>query len=162
MTTDDRDLVATVLGLESGQTYIVGLTLYGEGSGTGDLELHGIASVIANRVKAQRKTWGLTPAAVCLAPWQFSCWKLEGGAANYQRVMAAARALARPDPFIDPSLRRCFALAADVVADILPDVVGGSTHYLTRALLASHPPAWAKGKKPSVVIGSTAFFAGIS
>jgi hypothetical protein len=162
MTTEDADLVATVLGLESGQIYIVGLTLYGEGSGTGDMELRGIASVIANRVKAQRKTWGLTPAAVCLAPWQFSCWRVEGGAMNYLRVMAAARELAKPAPVIGPALRRCLAVAADVVAGVLPDSVGGSTHYLTAALLASHPPAWAKGRTPRVVIGSTAFFAGIA
>ena len=105
---------------------------------------------------------GLTPAAVCLAPWQFSCWRVEGGAKNYQRVMAAARQLVKPTPFLGPSLRRCVTVAADVVAGVLPDSVGGSTHYLTSALLASHPPAWAKGRTPSVVIGSTAFFAGVA
>jgi N-acetylmuramoyl-L-alanine amidase len=158
----DLDLIAAVRAMPSGTTYIVGLTLYGEGSGTGDAELHGIASAIGNRVKARRRAWGLTPDAVCLAPWQFSCWRDEGGHSNYQRVLDAARHLSRPTPIVGPSLRRCLALAADVVAGVLPDVVAGSTHYVTNALLATHPPAWARGKTPAVVIGSTAFFAGIA
>jgi N-acetylmuramoyl-L-alanine amidase len=158
----DLDLIAQVRALPRGEDYITGLTLYGEGAGTGDAELHGIASTIRNRVNAQRRAWGLTPAAVCLAPWQFSCWRREGGESNYERVLDAARHLLRPDPTLGPSLRRCLALAGEVVADTLPDLVGGSTHYVTMALFQTHAPGWAAGRQPTVVIGSTAFFAGIA
>lgn len=147
--------------LPNGQTCIVGCTLYGEARGVGTVERQGIANTIGNRVKAQRRVWGWTPADVCLMRWQYSCWTPAGGLSNYEAVMAVVNGLLAnaPAPSI---LTTCLAVAAEVVTEVLPDIVGGSTHYVTRALLAREPPAWAVGKTPTVVIGSTAFFAGIA
>ncbi len=158
----DQDVIATLRARPNGPTAIVAITLFGEARGTGPAERAGIASVIANRVKAQRPGWGLTADAVCLAKWQFSCWTPIGGVANYETVMDAVRMLLRQEPVIGPALTVCLAIAAEVVSGALPDSVQGSTHYLTRSLYAVHPPAWAHGLAPTCQIGSTLFFAGVA
>ncbi len=157
----DLDVIATLRARPNGPTSIVGVTLFGESRGTGPAERAGIASVILNRVKAQRPSWGLTADAVCLAKWQFSCWTPAGGPANYETVMDAVRMVIRQEPVIGPSLTVCLALAAEVVSGSLPDSVKNSTHYLTRSLYAVHPPAWTHGLTPACQIGATLFFAGV-
>lgn len=157
----DSDLIASVRALPHGPAAITALTLYGEARGSGDAELRGIAAAIRNRLVAQRPAWGLTADAVCLHPWAFSCWRVEGGAHNYEAVIYAAKQYLRPTPQFGPALRRCQALADQIVAGALPDTVKGSTHYLTLKLWQQAPPTWAAGRQPTVIIGSTVFFAGI-
>ncbi len=154
----DLDVTATLRGKPHGPVAIVGITLFGEARGTGPAERAGIASVILNRVKARRPSWGLTADAVCLAKWQFSCWTPVGGVANYETVMDAVRMLLRQEPVIGPALTVCLAIAAEVVSGALPDSVQGSTHYLARSLYDVRPPAWAHGLTPACQIGSTVFF----
>tara|TARA_Y100001937_G_scaffold37965_1_gene54152 strand:- start:1173 stop:1688 length:516 start_codon:yes stop_codon:yes gene_type:complete len=54
---------------------IVALTLLGEARGESEIGVYGVACVIQKRA-AQRK---LTPAQVCLQPWQFSIWNAGKG-----------------------------------------------------------------------------------
>jgi len=49
---------------------IIALTLWGEARGECPEGQRAVASVIANRARAR----GLTPAQVCLQPYQFSAW----------------------------------------------------------------------------------------
>lgn len=158
MTLEDADLVAQLTPAQR-----VGLTLYGEARGSSPALREGIASVIGNRVKAKRRAWGLTADAVCLKPWQFSCWRLEGGAANYRVVIAAATALVAGHPVLSSTLRTCLALGAAVVAATLPDAVHGATHYYSpAAMVPKHRvPTWAVGLEPVTVIEGTRFFAGV-
>lgn len=154
----DQELIAAVRALPDGPTIITALTLYGEGRNANDSELRAIASAILNRVKAQRHDWGLTADAVCLDPWAFSCWRAEGGVRNYEAVLDAARFFLRPGHHFGPAMRRCLAAARDVVAGSLPDSVKASTHYVTLGLWQQHPPSWAKGHAPAVIVGGSVFF----
>lgn len=160
MSTNHED-VAALRATPTGPTSIVGVTLFGEARGTGDAERAGIAATIQNRIAAKRRAWGLTPDAVCLMPWQYSCWTPSGGLANYETVMDAVRQLLSPDAVFGPQLRTCLALAAEVVAGVVTDTTFSSTHYLTRALYLAKPPSWARGLIPACQIGGTVFFAGV-
>lgn len=158
MTMADGDIVAQLTPAQR-----VGLTLYGEARGSSSALRQAIASVIVNRAKAQRRTWGLTPDAVCLKPGQFSCWAVEGGAANYRVVIAAAAALAAGQPVPSSTLRKCLALGAEVVSAALQDSVHGATHYYSPAAMVpkNRVPAWAIGLTPVATIDGTKFFAGV-
>lgn len=153
---NDLDLIAHLTPQQT-----VGLTIYGEARNQPFAGRQAIAAVIANRVAAKRVAWGLTPEAVCRAPWQFSCWRIEGGAANYGVVLDAARLLVRGEP-PGPILRGCLDLGAQTIAGVIPDIVLGATHYLAASLFASNPPSWAKGLTPVCQIGSHVFFRGVS
>lgn len=152
----DLDLIDTLTARQ-----IVALTLWGEARGEPMLGRAAVASVIWNRVQAQRKGWGLTPRDVCLKPWQFSCWRPSGGEANFGDVLAAAHTLRRGEP-IGPVLRECLALADVLLAGELEDVTNGATHYLTRELFRSDRcPIWARNVTPCAEIGAHVFLKGI-
>jgi hypothetical protein len=153
---------ATVAQLTPAQK--VGLTLYGEARGASDALRAGIASVIGNRVRAQRPRWGLTPGDVCLAKGQFSCWSPTGGVPNYQTVIEAVHQVFAGQPITSASLRACLALGAEVVAGVLPDTVNGATFYYSPAAMVprNRVPAWAVGLTPAAVIDGTRFFAGVA
>lgn len=141
---------------------LVTLTLYGEARGEPIEGQIAIGCVIRNRVHVGR--WGGSYAKVCLAPWQFSCWRPEGGRANYETVVAAAEMLARsttlPD---DPLLRQCAWVAQGVIGAWILDTVRDATHYY--APDAMHPagavPKWAVGLVPAARTGRHLFFAGV-
>lgn len=138
---------------------VVALTLFGESRGEPIEGRIAIASVIRNRVAAHRASFGLTPRAVCLQPWQFSCWMPEGGSVNYGVVLDAAYHLLSKDT--GPMLRECLWITDGALAGMFHDTVRGSTHYLTAALFASHPPAWAAGQTPACKVNEHLFFRGI-
>jgi hypothetical protein len=148
---------AEVLAVLS-QTQIVGLTLFGEARGPSRELRHAIASVIANRVRARQQT----PAAVCLASRQFSCWSAAGGAENYHAVMESARWLAA-GMVPGQLLGACLVLGSDVVSRTLADSVHGATHYYSPAAMVpkNKVPAWAIGLTPVAVIDGTRFYAGV-
>lgn len=137
------------------ETSIIGLTVWGESRSEPPEGRQGIVNVIANRVKAKRPGFGLTPRDVCLKPWQFSCWSPTGWIGNYESVLAAARQLSRGET-TGPILRACVELAQGIVT--LADLTRGATHYITADLLREKPPAWAKGLTPLVRIGQHVFF----
>lgn len=134
---------------------VVALTIWGEARGQSVKGRAAVASVIGNRVKAKRFGKGFRE--VCLKPFAFSCWCPEGGQANYETVMAAARICLRTDAAIGPALRQCRAMADLLMAGELPDGVKSADHYLTRELFASNPPAWAKGQTPVCTVEAHVF-----
>lgn len=137
---------------------VVAATLWAEARGETPPGRVAVANVIANRVKARRRHFGLDAKAVCLMPWQFSCWRPEGGKANHELCVAAALSLHRGNP-AGPVMRHCVELAEQVVAGAIVDTVKGADHYLTRELYESDArPTWATGAFPVCSIGSHHFF----
>lgn len=139
---------------------VVALTIWGEARGASPALRAAIASVIVNRVKQQRKAFGLTPREVCLKPWQFSCWKAEGGKANHDAVMAAASVLLAGDGGLSRTMHECVALALEVTKGILADTVQGATFYYSPAAMVpkGRMPAWAVGLTPVAEIDGTRFY----
>jgi N-acetylmuramoyl-L-alanine amidase len=136
-------------------------TLYGEARGQPLDGIIAVANVIVNR--ARRGTYGATPAAgggllgvtqtgaprgalaaVCLRPWQFSCWNArDPNRAIIERV--------QPGNFMFDVCRLVASLA---IRGLLHDPTGGATHYHTKGVA----PDWSRGKTPSAVIGDHLFF----
>jgi N-acetylmuramoyl-L-alanine amidase len=133
---------------------IVALTIWGESRNESHIGRTAIAHVVENRVKAKRPGYGLTARAVCLRPWQFSCWTPKGGVINYGRVMDAARALFNRVP-LGPALLDCLAIVDTL--DGIPDPTEGATHYMTRQQFED-APKWARGLTPCASIGNHLFF----
>jgi N-acetylmuramoyl-L-alanine amidase len=83
-------------------------------------------------------------AAVCLRPWQFSCWNArDPNRAIIERV--------QPGTFMFDVCRLVASLA---IRGLLHDPTGGATHYHTKGVA----PDWSRGKTPSAVIGDHLFF----
>lgn len=135
---------------------VVGLTIYGEARGLSEEGRIAVASAILNRVRSHH--FGVTARAVCLKPWQFSCWRPQDGKENYETVMAAAHELLQPKPKVGITLRECLNIAALVVADTLVDTVQNSVFYVTKQLWQSKPPKHLVGRTPTCQVGSHVFF----
>ena len=145
----------------------IALTLWGEARGSTRALREGIASVLGNRVRANRPAWGLTLDAVCLAPRQFSCWNI-GPDHNHQMVLEAGRTLLRaaskPGGIIQgPILRECFVWADALLAGTHADTVQRATHYYAPDAMIppGRIPLWAFGLEPVATIDGTRFFAGV-
>lgn len=152
----DVDLIASL-----SDRHVAALTVYGEASDQRRAGRVAVAWVLRNRLAAGR--FGATLRDVCLRPWQFSCWTAKGGSANYQRVIDAARTIAR-SPLLAPStvLAECVEVVDRVLANMEPDPTTGATHYQTVALAESpHPASWSIGEKPSARVGDHLFYKGI-
>jgi hypothetical protein len=139
---------------------VLALTIWGEARNQPVEGRIAVGSVIRNRLVSGR--WGHDYKAVCLAPWQFSCWTPKGGRANYDTVIAAAHALRRPDGHRGPDLRECLWIADGLISGAIRDRVAGCCHYVTRELWHSHPPLWAKGMDPAIRLGDHVFFRGVA
>lgn len=148
-------------GLALTETQIVLLTLWGEGRGEPRAGREAIASVIRNRVVWGK--WGDSYARVCLAPWQFSCWRAAGGRSNYDAVMGMAQALARGSEITDPIIRECGWIATGVIGAWLRDETRGATHYYNPDAMVpvGSVPKWALNLVPVATIGSHLFFRGV-
>ena len=131
------------------------LTLYGEARGEPIEGITAVASVMRNRVHRRGHSWR----RVCLQPWQFSCWKVEGGAANYRRVMRIARQLV-DDRQVHWSrvLEECGFVAQGMMRERLRDRTNSADHYCTIKLWKKKPPRWARGQTPVATIGAHVFF----
>lgn len=131
------------------------LTLWGEARGEPLDGKIAVASVIRNRVKA-----GQSYRAVCLAPFQFSCWN-DGDDENHRKLMSLTRQLLMQEPARDtlqPTFLSCARVADQTIAGITADPTKGATHYVTIDLLNAHPPKWLSAMKLTRVIGNHAFF----
>lgn len=124
-------------------------TLYGEARGDvakfGDKALYAIGHVILNRLEA--KSWfGTSIKAVCLKPFQFSCWNKDDP--NYPILMQTD---------IKNSV---YALCETVAQDLLKqknkrqDFTNGANHYHHR-LTAAY---WSHKKTPTLTFGSHMFY----
>ncbi|MGQ9371949.1 cell wall hydrolase [Azospirillum sp. ST 5-10] len=133
---------------------IVARTLWGEARGQGHKGMEAVACVIRNRATHPR-WWSRNKAddipddtfsAVCLDPWQFSCWLAKDP--NRAKLLAVTEA--------DPAYRLALEVADDVLAGRLEDVTNGADHYCTRA--AASRTSWAKGRKPVATVGDHLFY----
>jgi hypothetical protein len=110
---------------------ILARTLYGEAEGGNLNDANAIACVVLNRIG--RAHWPDSAAAVCLQPWQFSCWNMNDP--NRARILEAHGA------WFDT----CQTIALKALSGEIPDMTGGSTHYYATYC---PKPKWANKKTP--------------
>lgn len=123
---------------------VLARTVWGEARGEPRAGREAVAAVVVNRVAAGRRAWGLSVAAACLAPRQFSCWNADDP--NRPKLLAVGPA--------DRAFAECLAVARLALAGRLPDPTGGATHYHAAGIL----PRWARGRAPSAAIGRHVFY----
>lgn len=128
--------------------HILARTIYGEARGeyaqTGPAALMAVAWVVRNRL-AHPKRFGGSVEAVCLKPFQFSCWNV--GDPN--------RSLIETITLRDDLFARCHQLGQWVLqAESLSDLTKGSDHYHTKGW----SPYWVKGLKPKIHLGHHIFY----
>lgn len=150
----DAEVIAALTGPE-----VLALTLFGEARSERVEGKVAVGCVVRNRVAA-RRFGGDNYKSVCLAPWQFSCWKREGGPENYEAVLKAARLIHARKP-LGSALRECLWVSEGVLQQHAMDITRASTHYMTSALWESKPPKWAIGQTPAIRIGGHVFFNGV-
>lgn len=127
-------------------------TIFGEARGEGVVGMEAVAAVIMNRVNADLGNdkkpdwWGEGVKAVCLKPWQFSCWN-ENDPNREKLVSVTTR---------DPWFAHAVEIAKRAVKGELPDPTNQADHYCTETV-APHT-SWAKGKTPVARIGRHVFF----
>ena len=132
-------------GIVLDQVDTMARTLWGEARGEGLEGIIAVANVIMNRVK-NPTWWGHDVISVCTKPWQFSCWNKNDP--NRQKLINVTND--------DPQFQACKKIAAVACDGNLDDITDGSTNYFD--LRMPQPPAWAKEKAPTVIIGNHAFF----
>lgn len=133
---------------------VMALTVWAEARGEPKVGQRAVAWVIRNRFENPgwwSKAKGVpanTLAAVCLCPWQFSCWndsdpnrkRLDDPAtkrrADYQAIRVLCFEVLHEPPMQDPT--------------------AGADHYCTHAVV--YKTKWARTRKPVVMIGNHWFY----
>lgn len=126
---------------------ILARTIWGEARGEGAEGMAAVAAVIVNRAR-RGGWWGNSIRAVCLKPWQFSCWNPTDP--NRVKLLTVGTE--------DAAFRVALEIARQAVAGTLPDPTGGATHYHN----ATVSPTWAKGAQVSAQIGGHVFYRGVA
>ncbi|MEZ5815000.1 MAG: cell wall hydrolase [Alphaproteobacteria bacterium] len=128
---------------------VLARTLWGEARGEGSAGLEAVAAVVLNRVKVAQNHggkywWGANIIQVCQKPYQFSCWNRSDP--SFQKLQAVD----------DKNLYFASALrvARRACLGAFKDPTGGATHYHADYV----DPYWAKGEKPTAVIGRHIFY----
>ena len=135
---------------------VLAATIWGEARGEPTAGRLAVASVIRNRLLAQR--WGTTYRAVCLAPKQFSCWNVgDPNAPLLRRIFDSEN---RVEALRDPIVRECYWIADGVLGDCLLPQVRDAQHYYATWL--AHPPTWAKTGRVVATIGQHVFLEGVA
>jgi spore germination cell wall hydrolase CwlJ-like protein len=119
-------------------------TIWGEARNQGAPGMSAVAHVIRNRIARVR--WGHTPASVCLAPMQFSCWNPKD---PNRRLMLEL-------PESDVTFAQC--VDAWLKSETSADPTFGATHYQVTGTGAN----WAEGRTPCAIIGAHEFFRNIA
>lgn len=132
---------------------ILARTLFGEARGESDAGLVAVAWVVLNRVRfAQQKPygywWGNDVVAVCLRPWQFSCWNQNDP--NVSVIQNVTRD--------NPRFQDCVQIAKKVMAGQILDPTEGATHYHHVDLT----PHWTQNATKTVQIGAHLFYKDIA
>jgi hypothetical protein len=96
---------------------------------------------------------------VCLSPWQFSCWKPQGGKENYEAVQNIANRLVNDEKPEDAVLRECLWIAHGMIGEWIQDTVKHATHYHTASM--NPKPYWARDREPVCTVGGHCFYVGI-
>lgn len=120
-------------------------TMWGEARNQSQDGLQAIANVVMNRVN-HPTWWGNDVVSVCTKPYQFSCWLI--GDPNRSKLMAVTQD--------DPIFAQCYRIAGNAITGNLPDLTNCSDSYYAKSL--AHPPNWAEGLNPTIVIGDHIFF----
>jgi N-acetylmuramoyl-L-alanine amidase len=141
------------------------LTIHGEARGDTQEGRTAVAHCILNRM-SKKSWWGKdvaghddhTMAAVCLKPWQFSCWnKSDPNSLLLRSLQERYR-----EAIQQKACRASLKALIDALDGYAPDQTGGATHYLTTRLHQSvRCPLWARGNNNFIEIGKHRFFAGI-
>lgn len=153
---------------------ISALTIYGEARSEPYAGQVAVAWVIRNRAEFATKylqehgkdysQFGDgSPASACLARMQFSCWN--EGDPNRAKMLQflwqgdTDRAIMTAAGHVNPAVSEAMDAVEDAFGgDAADDPTGGATHYYATSI---DKPAWAKGLKPTIVIGAHAFYAGV-
>jgi len=128
---------------------ILARTIYGEARGelklaNGGLQsLEAVAWVVKNRTRHKR--FGESIVAVCLQPWQFSCWNVN----DPNRFELLHTTLE------NKILQTCFLSAANVLFDKVTDCTNGADHYHS---IRIKPPNWGKDLVPTAQIANHIFY----
>jgi spore germination cell wall hydrolase CwlJ-like protein len=122
------------------------MTVFMEASGEGPEGMLAVAHVLINRRKAGH---GTTLAAVCLRPFQFSCWNTDDP--NRGR-MAALEDL---DPVLGEAENAVMQALGETV-DVPPDPTLGAINYYSTSM--HNPPNWASRMTFTVEIGKHRFY----
>ncbi|MCB1530912.1 MAG: cell wall hydrolase [Rhodospirillales bacterium] len=127
---------------------VLARTLWGEARGEGERGMEAVAAVVLNRVNISKAKggywWGNDIIRVCQKPYQFSCWNRSDP--SYKKLQAADEKNAR---FVT-----ALEVARRAASGTLRDPTGGATHYHA----AYVAPYWAKGEKPTAIIGQHIFY----
>lgn len=127
---------------------VLARTLWGEARGEGDQGMAAVAAVVLNRVAVAESRagywWGNDIISVCQKPYQFSCWNRSDP--SYLRLQDVTE----KDIYFATALR----IARRAVTGALADPTNGATHYHADYVA----PHWAKGQKPTAVIGHHIFY----
>jgi len=124
------------------------LTIWGESRGEPVQGQIAVGCVVRNRLTTVA-SWK----DICFAPHQFSCFNVDDP--NYPMIQRAASMLLTQIP--EPTLAQALWIADGVISRAAQDNTGGATHYLTKQLYDTFPPAWAKGVTPTREIGAHVF-----
>lgn len=125
---------------------VVALTLWGEARGEGHDGLVAVGCVIRNRVEHPR-WWGDDFTAVCLDPWQFSCWNTDDP--NLPKMLHVAGV---PDADYAAALD----VAEGVIGGVTPDPTQDADSYFDVRM--AEPPSWAARAAHTVDIGHHTFY----
>jgi N-acetylmuramoyl-L-alanine amidase len=118
-------------------------TIWGEARNQSREGQEGVANVVLNRY---HQGWGISVAAVCTAPKQFSCWN--AGDPNLPKLKAVTTA--------DGIFRQCLQIATQATAGQLPDNTGGAQFYYDTSI--ARPAFWnAEGIRETRQIGALVF-----
>jgi spore germination cell wall hydrolase CwlJ-like protein len=129
---------------------IVALTILGEARGEGKRGMEAVGCVIQKRMDEGNT---LTPAQVCLEPWQFSIWNAGRGKVKKESELHYL--------WGSPSMKEAREIARKVCRHGMNQkLTGGANHFCT----LEKKPYWAFDKeakrwiKPTKIIGNHKFF----
>jgi len=129
-------------------------TLWGEARGESHNGRIAVANVILNRLAFSKEKkgywWGNSIEAICLKPWQFSCWNANDP--NYEKLKSVTDD--------DDVFRDCLEIAERAVSGGLEDLTDGATHYHVAS--QSFPEAWGEPVEPHFSLGRHLFYKGIA
>ncbi|WP_217705670.1 cell wall hydrolase [Peristeroidobacter soli] len=128
-------------------------TMWGEARGEGAEGMSAVAHVVLNRV-ARQTYWGKTVAAVCLRPYQFSCWNTDDPNRSQLLKLTSANGIYSLALQLAQQLRDL-----DPTERARQDTTSGATHYHARTIT---PPRWARGRTPCARIRNHLFYRDIA
>ena len=127
---------------------IIALTILGEARGEGETGMFAVACVIQRRSLERKKT----PAQVCLEKKQFSPWNGVDNQGNYR--LKKERELYHLWDSKHMMCARRLARHVNRKNTVLVDITNGANHFCN----INVNPYWAKGKKPTIIIGNHKFY----